>query len=113
MSLGSIRTTILRYAFRHDHKAAVVAAVLTGRQRNELIAVFGGHAGIVKGQFLALSNEADKIIGALCVYKAIKLECFGTVGEVFIPLPLVFNLGAFGYAPERRVQWLILKREML
>ena len=25
---------------------------------------------------------------------------------------LVFNLGAFGYAPERRVQWLILKREM-
>lgn len=32
--------------------------------------------------------------------------------KVFIPLPLVFNLGAFGYAPERRVQWLILKREM-
>ena len=44
MSLGSIRTTVLRYALRHDHKTAVVAAVLTGRQRNELIAVFGGHA---------------------------------------------------------------------
>ena len=29
-----------------------------------------------------------------------------------IPLPLVFNLGAFWYASERRVQWLILKREM-
>lgn len=26
---------------------------------------------------------------------------------MFIPLPLVFNLGAFGYAPERRVQYAI------
>lgn len=24
-------------------------------------------------------------------------------GKVFIPLPLIFNLGVFGYAPERRV----------
>ena len=28
------------------------------------------------------------------------------------PLPLIFNLGAFWCAPERRIQWLILKREM-
>ena len=80
VSLGSIRTTVLRYALRHDHKTAVVAAVLTGRQRNELIAVFSGHAGIIEGQFLALGNKVVKLIGALCVYKAIKLECFGTVG---------------------------------
>ena len=64
---------------RHDHKTAVVAAVLTGRQRNELIAVFGGHAGIIERQLLALGNEVVKLIGTLCVYKAIKLECFGTV----------------------------------
>ena len=48
MRLGSICTTVLRYVLRHDHKTAVVAAVLTGRQRNELIAVFGGHAGIIE-----------------------------------------------------------------
>ena len=29
-----------------------------------------------------------------------------------ILLPLIFNLRVFWYAPERRVQWLILKREM-
>ena len=79
MRLGSICTTVLRYVLRHDHKTAVVAAVLTGRQRNELIAVFGGHAGIIERQLLALGNEVVKLIGTLCVYKALKLECFGTV----------------------------------
>ena len=41
VSLGSICTTVLRYALRHDHKTAVVAAVLTGRQRNELTGANG------------------------------------------------------------------------
>ena len=79
VSLGSIRTTVLRYALRHDHKTAVVAAVLTGRQRNELIAIFGGHAGIVEGQLLALGNKVVKLVCALCIHKAIILKHIGSV----------------------------------
>lgn len=36
--------------------------------------------------------------------------CMGCTFTIL--LPLIFNLGVFWYAPERRVQWLILKREM-
>ena len=80
MSLGSIRTTVLRYAFRHDHKTAVVSTVLAGRQRNEFIAVFSGHTGIVEGQLLALANKVVKLACPLCVNKAIILQRIGAVG---------------------------------
>ena len=82
MRLGSICTTVLRYVLRHDHKTAVVAAVLTGRQRNELIAVFGGHAGIIERQLLALGNEVVNLNGTLCVNKAKKLECIFFLSSV-------------------------------
>ena len=48
---------------RHYNKSAVCPGILTGGKGQELVAVFGGYAGFVKRQFLALLNIGSEILG--------------------------------------------------
>ena len=53
--------------------------ILTGGKGQKLVAVFGGYAGIVKRQFLALLNIGCEILGSLRIDELIIFEAFRTV----------------------------------
>ena len=72
---------------RHYNKSAVCPGILTGGKGQELVAVFGGYARIVKRQFLAPLNIGCEIIGGLSIDKLIIFEAVGTIriyyGDVY------------------------------
>ena len=64
---------------RHYNKSAVCPGILTGGKGQDLVAVFGGYADIVKRQFLALLYIGSEILGGLRINELIVFEAIGTV----------------------------------
>lgn len=65
--------------FCHYNESAVCPGILTGGKGQELVAVFGSYAGIVKRQFLALLNIGCEILGGFRIDELIVFEAVGTV----------------------------------
>ena len=76
---------------RHYNKSAVCPGILTGGKGQELVAVFGGYARIVKRQFLTPLNIGCEIIGGLRIDELIIFEAVGTIRIYIRPVLILQN----------------------